>query len=111
MGEIMSRVWSQGDITIRAIDDTRAVDVEELRKAPITELKLSGETGKTHSLIGRVITHQPGWHNPAQTSYVLLEKPTSIEHPEHGKMQLDSGLYEVTRQREWTGGRIGIGGD
>ena len=37
-------------------------------------------------------------------AYLKLEEPTQMIHPEHKAVHLDSGLYEVRRQRErsWT---------
>lgn len=83
--------------------------------APRTDnVIMEGEkTGHHHVLQEGVVLRAPSQLSPNvaeslglhQQSHALLhlEKPTTVEHPEHGAVKLEPGYYEVRRQREARG--------
>ena len=75
------------------------------------ELKSTGRDDQDRIVLayGEVTGHAHAIHDPGVIAYqmgemTLLEVPetgASIIHEEHDPIELPSGRYEVTRQREW----------
>lgn len=63
-----------------------------------TQIVAAGEvTGHHHTLAGgdASIYGFPG------NMFVVVASPSQMVHDEHGAIDLEPGIYEVTRQREW----------
>jgi len=85
----MRPVYRQGDVVLKRIG--ASIDFVNLVKES-DKLEVSGETGKAHVLEAPVYRH-------GSQLLVVLEKPTTIEHPDHAPITLPPGVYEVARTR------------
>jgi hypothetical protein len=85
----MRPVYRQGDVVLKRIG--ASIDFVNLVKES-DKLEVSGETGKAHVL------EAPVYRSGSQL-LVVLEKPATIEHPDHAPITLPPGVYEVTRTR------------
>jgi hypothetical protein len=85
----MRPVYRQGDVVLKRIG--ASIDFVNLVKES-DKLEVSGETGKAHVLEAPVYRH-------GSQLLVVLEKPATIEHPDHASITLPPGVYEVARTR------------
>lgn len=107
----MPKMYRQGDVLL--------VKVEELPKKARkskTDIVLRGEaTGHAHRLVDGTIyrfrgeitrgeaaggSHVVTW---LEQMFVTAKKGTSLVHDEHDPIQIEPGVYEVIRQREFDG--------
>lgn len=84
----------QGDLVLKKIKKLPTGLTETKVKVMVT-----GSHGHNHSFdTGKL------YFTPVDT-YVfgyLVAKGTSIDHPEHGGMKLENGVYELRKQQEYT---------
>jgi len=85
----------QGDVLLVArdapADPVRATDRDG---RPLAGVRIAGErTGHAHTLPARV-------YDAGGERMVLLERPTTLTHPEHTDIEVPAGWWEVRQQRE-----------
>ena len=95
-GERQMRTFRQGDLLIRETE-IRYLDLERsLRSSKKELLEVSGESsGHKHAIEGHVKRTQ------GSSTLLLLDKPTSLTHPQHQALEIPAGIYEVYRVREY----------
>ena len=87
----------QGDVLLRKVDKLpkNAIRLE-------SKILLEGEvTGHAHRIDhGYLFQFQETWQ-PEPTIFVKAEEGTTLVHEEHGPINLDPGIYQFIRQREY----------
>jgi hypothetical protein len=96
----------QGDVLIRRGDLAagRIVPAEDGRLI----LARGEATGHHHSVDAR---HGSLSIDEGGVMYLTIDQLTQVEHQEHAPLTLEPGVYEVTRQREYTPERPQYVGD
>ena len=92
----MTKIFRQGDLLLRKLEQSPRETVFEEVKDKI--LARGEATGHSHRIIGeksRVLRSQTG------QLLVELQEPAKLVHEEHGLIELESGTFEVIRQREF----------
>lgn len=92
--------YRQGDILIEEID-TLPVDVKEEERVSEPIVLAYGETtGHMHAITD---LHVKAFLDSSLngTRYLHVYKQAFLNHQEHDTIQLPSGFYRVTRQREY----------
>ena len=98
----MVELYRHGDILLRRIKDMPSKRGLIKRTEPIVEY---GEvTGHAHRLVGEVEVYAE--QEAGQTaSYVVVpetvKESVKLVHEEHNTIELEPGVYQVTRQREY----------
>jgi hypothetical protein len=97
----MVKVWRQGDIVFVKLDqESPNYFAGEGRKGE--NIVIKSETGNPHIIhtaeAEQVVVHSFG--NEFRDAFVESSKPILVEHPEHGKFTLPSGIYRIYRIRE-----------
>ena len=92
-GEKMSpRVYRQGDLILvecqNFISNSNECKCDD-------RLEVRSETGNAH-IINNVKTYNTG-----QRTFVLVEKPEVLYHPQHKPITIDPGFYEVKHVRSF----------
>jgi hypothetical protein len=82
-------MFRQGDIVLK-----------RLKKLPkkaikIKPPKLTGETGNEH------IIEQAEWYGTNDQIFAVLSEDSVIKHIEHGTLNLDKGIYEISHLRDY----------
>jgi hypothetical protein len=94
--------YRQGDVFIRKV---------QAREIPADFSKEKLDKGRVVLAYGEVTGHAHAihdsaalWRKAGDVAFGLLEvtKKTTLRHEEHAPIQLDPGMYEVVRQREYT---------
>ena len=84
----------QGDLVLKKVKKLPA-GLKETK----TKVLVTGSHGHDHTIsqgkvyLQKVDTHVFGY---------LVAKNTVIDHPEHGGMKLENGVYELRKQHEYT---------
>jgi len=86
---IMARVYRQGDVIFKEIDE-----VPSWAEKTGNRLVIEGETGNSHVL--EAIVYVDG-------RYVEVDKPSAVMHPQHRQLTLPIGKYVVYRVRDYYG--------
>ena len=89
------KVWRQGDVIVRELDEVFDPPVNK-----INELVIKSETGKPHVVHAELLYELKFRDN----AYVIESANSDIvlEHPEHGVMRIPRGKYLLTTVREAT---------
>lgn len=113
----------QGDVFIKRIDSLPDGTVGIEREAGRVVLAHGEVTGHAHAiseqhvqqfrapdgaptLEGAGIRLRAGGGLPAQTYLVVEDSPCMLRHEEHSPIQIQPGVYQITRQREYVEGEI-----
>jgi len=84
----------QGDILFTLVDALPALDLE----ASESDIVAEGEvTGHAHRLVDGVV-----YTNALGAMYLQCIKAGQVVHEEHKTVSLPAGVWQVTRQREYT---------
>jgi metal-responsive CopG/Arc/MetJ family transcriptional regulator len=98
----MPEIFRHGDILLKRVDKMPQKKGLVKRSEPIVEY---GEvTGHSHRLVGEVEVYAEKESGQTANYIVVPEtatKPAQLVHEEHDTIELTSGVYEVTRQREY----------
>jgi hypothetical protein len=109
----MVKVWRQGDIVIREIDEEEYERLKRWRlsKAETKDIVIKSETGNPHILHTSVAQEVLVRANDGilEEGAVASEQPILVEHPQHGSFTLPSGKYLIYRVREASIGLFGNG--
>lgn len=89
----------QGDVGIKKIDKLP----DGLKEVPADNnrniLAYGKQTGHTHALPTQSTKLYD--NNDNSRLYLVVESPSYVTHEEHDPIELDAGVYEVIRQREY----------
>ncbi|MEM3334402.1 MAG: hypothetical protein QW745_09480 [Thermoplasmata archaeon] len=98
------RIYRQGDVILRKIEgEWISVILQEIKEYPFKAKKddkliIKGETGNDHILEAPV-------YEIYNRTYVILEKPEILKHPEHQEIEIEPGIYQVDHVRDYRGNR------
>lgn len=110
-------IYRHGDILLRSIKGV-AAPVTRTPPKPTTTLALGEFTGHAHVLRGQAaaMVRKPDTPDPAAGSeapvalgndgfpdFLNVLEPSQLTHEEHATIDVAPGLYEVIRQRTFTG--------
>ena len=99
------RIIRQGDILLKeipGIPENRRNEIQWKTSRIIAEGEI---TGHNHELTGGRVGVVEGWRGNSMYAVINDEGPEVIlQHPEHGHLQIEPGVYEVIRQREYDEG-------
>lgn len=95
--------FRQGDVLLMECDPPKLEGGEKEQTGGNVVLAEGEATGHAHRVrsIGAVVL----WMIAAKRYLQVLQTAT-LDHEEHGKIDLDPGWYEVRRQREFDAGRV-----
>jgi len=118
----VGQFYAHGDKLTILVDDKSIAGIENAKpiksKVPGRTIIAYGEvTGHHHSIdesvarlfdaSGITIPKVGAFHSDDQAESVLvMERPGTLEHQEHGPIDIDSGVYVVTGQFQYTAGDI-----
>ena len=109
----MTKVWRQGDIVIREIDEEEYNELKRWRlsKAETKDIVIKSETGNPHILHTSVAQEVLVRANDGvlEEGTIVTQQPILVEHPQHGSFTLPSGKYLIYRVREASIGLFGNG--
>ena len=109
----MVKVWRQGDIVIREIDEEEYERLKRWRlsKAETKDIVIKSETGNPHILHTSIAQEVLVRANDGvfEEGAVASEQPILVEHPQHGSFTLPSGKYLIYTVREANIGLFGNG--
>lgn len=96
------KIYRQGDVLIERVESVPATATKQKPSARIT-LALGEATGHHHDLC---VTDPADWWKQGEglneEKFVVVEKPAEITHQEHSTINVPSGTYRITRQREYS---------
>ena len=96
----MRKQFRQGDVFLLPVEKQEVTGEQEVKRDGKRVVLAYGEvTGHAHAI-----------HNPGATLYAVnenlrilrIEEKATLQHEEHGPIQLPSGDYQVIQQRENT---------
>jgi hypothetical protein len=109
----MTKVWRQGDVVIREIDEGEYERLKRWRlsKAETKDIVIKSETGNPHILHTSVAQEVLVRANDdiLEEGAIATQQPILVEHPQHGSFTLPSGKYLIYRVREANIGLFGNG--
>ena len=86
-------MYRQGDVLF-----TKVEELPEGLERKRNNIVVEGEvTGHAHRLLDGVI-----WMNVLGAMYLEVVRATRVVHEEHNAIYLEPGIYQVTRQREYS---------
>lgn len=101
-------MYRQGDLLIRKIDKLPST----VKKRKDDVLVIGEATGHAHRIENGLIYEIPRnkiprmmERNNEPTMFIKAEKGATVVHEEHDPIELEPGIYQVTRQREWNDGQ------
>jgi len=83
----MAKLYRQGDVIFKKIDG-----IPLWAEKTGDSLVIESESGNNHVLEGQVYDNG---------EYVVLEKPSTVKHPQHRQLTLPVGTYRVYRVRDY----------
>lgn len=87
-GEYTVVIYRQGDVVLRpATIPGDAMEAEH-------RIEVKSETGHAHVIKGKVYVS-------GKQQYIMLDRPTPIEHPEHETLVIPPGTYQVDTVRSY----------
>ncbi|MFW9972561.1 MAG: hypothetical protein ACFFDF_20410 [Candidatus Odinarchaeota archaeon] len=89
------KIYRQGDILFRKVEDLP----NQLKEKTDNIIAEGEETGHAHALVNGTLFELLN----SETLYIKSEQKTRIIHEEHLPIKLESGNYQVIRQREYLG--------
>jgi hypothetical protein len=92
-------MFRQGDVLIELVNEELPADAKQVKPDSRNRLVLAdGEaTGHAHA-----VSANGAALYDADTGLMLqVNQPTAVVHEEHSAINLDTGLYKVTRQKEY----------
>ncbi len=89
------KIYRQGDILFRKIENLP----NQLKEKPDKVVAEGEETGHAHVLVDGAVFELLN----SEKLYIKSEQNTRIIHEEHLPIKLESGNYQVIRQREYLG--------
>ena len=105
-----TKMFRQGDVMIRRLNGRPAVGQRVRADSGRVILAYGEVTGHAHALSDAdvMLFERPSALGKPTESQRFLEvrKFTSLKHEEHAPIELDTGFYEVIRQREYEEGQI-----
>lgn len=104
LGDKTAKVYRQGDVVLREIDNVPQSGYEDKGMAT---LKIGGETGKVHEIQGHLFERP----HRRDEQILVLDATGLLKHEEHGTMEIPPGTYLVSRVREYAGGGTRYGMD
>ena len=92
----MGKIYRQGDLLFKKIDS-----LPKRKRKLDTDIIVRGEaTGHAHALVnGEIYTSIVATIGPV--NFLKAKKGAKVVHDEHETIELESGFYEVVRQREY----------
>jgi hypothetical protein len=108
----MTKVWRQGDVVIREIDEEEYERLKRWRlsKAETKDIVIKSETGNPHILHTSVAQElSMAKDNNTIMLAVASQQPILVEHPQHGSFTLPEGRYLIYTVREARRGLFGDG--
>jgi len=113
----------QGDVVLKRIEKLPAGVVPVKRESKRVVLAHGEVTGHAHAISDKHVRQfraadgaptldgagmklRAGGGLPAQTFLVVDDKPCMLKHEEHEAIEIQPGVYRVTRQREYVEGEI-----
>ena len=92
-------MYRQGDVLIQRIDqelpeDAEAVKPDERNRLILAEGEATGHAHAVPAVAGALYAAQVGM-------MLQVNQQTQVLHEEHAPIDLDPGLYKITRQREY----------
>ena len=102
----MTKIYRQGDVLLLKIDK-----IPGKKRKIKSDIIAKGEvTGHAHRILngslfwGPTIRLSDGTVSKSRTTmYLDAKKGAQLIHDEHGPIDIESGVYEVRRQREYNG--------
>ena len=91
-------MYRQGDVAIIACE-RRTVEKEVEREEGRIVLAHGEVTGHAHAIASTDATLF--MDEKTLNRYLEVRAPVTLDHEEHGRIELPSGFYEVLRQREY----------
>lgn len=88
----------QGDVLLTLVDDEGQTGAAIPREGGRLVLAHGEVTGHAHA----VATKDAEMFSCADQTFLRMIERGELTHEEHGTIQLDRGLYRVTRQSEYT---------
>ncbi|MDG6934249.1 MAG: hypothetical protein JRN68_06085 [Nitrososphaerota archaeon] len=86
-------VGHQGDVVVERISAVPA----NARKSESKRLSLHSESGNNHVLDASAI-----FNADSEESFVVVDEPTQMTHPQHPTLNLAEGIYSVRHVRDYT---------
>jgi hypothetical protein len=94
MVDFIGMIYRQGDVLFKKVD----VLPKKKRKLD-TDIIVRGEaTGHAHRITNGIL--YSSWQRGTRL-YIKASKGAKVVHEEHKELELDQGIYEVIRQREY----------
>ena len=91
----MVKMYRQGDVLLKKIET-----IPEGAQPTNDDVILRGEaTGHAHRLVNGTIFTRTSF--PTNQMYVEAKVGAALVHEEHSTIEIEPGLYEVIRQREY----------
>lgn len=88
----------QGDVIILKIDKLPDGESQRVKPGPRGHVLADGEvTGHAHT----VPTHHATMTRIGAALYLTVKAPTTVTHEEHHAIDLEPGVYQIGRVREW----------
>lgn len=99
---LVKKMARQGDVLVRRVEDTAVKAASPIEREGGRVILAHGElTGHAHA-----ITDLAEMFGLNGDRFLAAEKGAEIRHEEHATITLDSGVFEVTIQREYVAGEI-----
>lgn len=92
------KMFRQGDVLLERVEDTGLTGAPIEREAGRLVLAHGEVTGHAHA----VATKGAEMFTAMDQTFLRMIESGELTHEEHGAIQLDRGLYRVTRQSEYT---------
>ena len=90
----MGKIYRQGDVLFKKIDE-----LPKNKRKIDDDIIVKGEaTGHAHKIRNGVLNSS--WQRGPRL-YIKASKGAKVVHEEHEEIELDQGLYEVIRQKEY----------
>jgi hypothetical protein len=91
-------IYRQGDVLLVKQDDLPDNAKPATSEAGRIVLAYGEVTGHAHAIDGRLAT----LYSAGNQRFVQAEEGATLTHEEHASIALETGVYEVIRQREYT---------